>query len=469
MLKAPANKWLLAAAIIQRIRINSEKDMPINNPNQILEHSAMRPFQITAVVICVLLNALDGFDVLSIGFAAPGIAEEWNIDRAALGLVLSMELIGMALGAVTLGGIADRRGRRPAILACLAIMAGGMYAASVAGSLTALAIFRFATGLGIGGMLASINAMVAEYANTRYRSLAVTLMAGGYPIGAIVGGIFASRLLAEHDWRSVFLAGAAATAAFIPLVLWLLPESIAYLSRKRPADALPRINRILARMGHPPVAALPPLPREHPSGGIAQLFSPQLIRITGLLSAAYFCHIMAFYFILKWIPKIVVDMGYSTQVAGEVLVWANVGGACGSILLGLLTRILPVRSLVAGSMILGAAAIGFFGMQHALFNWLVFSAAAAGFFTTSAAVGIYPLLANHFPTEARATGTGFAISVGRGGAVLGPVAAGLLFQSGMGLQGVALIMGMSSLLGAIAIMLLPHAALRTNGSRLETA
>ena len=146
-----------------------------DNPREILLQSPMGVLQIVAVALCVGLNALDGFDVLAISFASPGIADEWGIDRAALGIILSAELIGMALGSAVIGGVADRIGRRPTILGCLVAMTAGMFLAATANSMTSLLIYRFATGLGIGGMLASINAMTAEYSNAKNRNLAVTI------------------------------------------------------------------------------------------------------------------------------------------------------------------------------------------------------------------------------------------------------------------------------------------------------
>src|SRR3954454_10923743 len=129
------------------------------DPRDTLAQSPMTPQQVMVVAITVALNALDGFDVLSISFASPGIAAEWGIDRAVLGIVLSMELIGMAVGSIFIGSLADRIGRRPVALGCLAIMATGMLLASTAHDVTALSAFRFVTGLGIGGMLAATNAM----------------------------------------------------------------------------------------------------------------------------------------------------------------------------------------------------------------------------------------------------------------------------------------------------------------------
>ena len=133
-----------------------------DDPRRTLAEVPMTPRQIVAVGMCVLLNALDGFDVLSISFAAPGIAREWGIDRAALGLVLSMELFGMMVGSITLGQVADRIGRRPTVIGCLVVMALGMTATTQVPSIAALALTRLFTGLGIGGMLAVINARAAD-------------------------------------------------------------------------------------------------------------------------------------------------------------------------------------------------------------------------------------------------------------------------------------------------------------------
>jgi MFS family permease len=329
-----------------------------------------------------------------------------------------------------------------------------MYLASTANSVPVLSVYRFLTGIGIGGMLAATNAMVAEYSNARYRSLAVTIMAAGYPAGAILGGAIASQLLKMNDWRIVFEFGAVATAVFIPLVWFLLPESIEFLTQKRPPGALERVNRTLRRMGHETVSAFSALAGTPAKAGPARLFAPDLRRVTVLLTAAYFLHIMTFYFTLKWIPKIVVDMGFAASAAGGVLVWANVGGLVGSLLLGLLSRKFEIRALVIGALFAGAIAVVIFGLGQADLKQLSIAAAGAGFFTNAAVVGLYALFAQSFPTEVRAGGTGFVIGIGRGGAALGPIVAGLLFVAGAGLPMVATAMAAGSLVAAIALLML---------------
>ncbi|WP_294297521.1 MFS transporter [uncultured Sphingomonas sp.] len=416
----------------------------------------MSRFQWGIVATMVGLNALDGFDVLSISFASPGIAAEWGIDRAALGIVLSMELIGMAIGSLFLGGVADRIGRRNTILGCLGMMTLGMLGAATAHDVYTLSTWRVLTGLGIGGMLASTNAAVAEAANARHRSLAVVLMAAGYPVGTIVGGSVSAVLLAQYDWRAVFVFGAICSAVFVPLVLWRAPESVAFLMHRRPADALERINVTLRRMGHPPVDALPdPEPRAAVAKApVVALFSPALLRTTVLLTLAYLAHIMTFYFILKWIPKIVVDMGFPPPQAASVLVWASIGGATGSLILGLLTGRIRLLALTITAMLLSTALVIVFGRAQSDLAGLSIVAACAGFATNAGVVGLYALIAQSFPTGVRATATGFVIGVGRGGSALAPAVAGFLFAAGFGLQAVAVLMGVGSLVAAIALILM---------------
>lgn len=422
------------------------------DPRAILDERPMSAFQWGVVAIMVGLNALDGFDVLSISFASPGIAKDWGIDRAALGVVLSMELIGMAVGSVLLGGLTDRIGRRNMILACLVAMAAGMFGASTAHDVPTLSAWRVFTGMGIGGMLAATNAAVAEAANARRRSLCVVLMAAGYPMGAIIGGSISAELLKHADWPIVFQFGALATLCFIPLVLWGAPESIGFHMARRKAGALEAINRTLARMRHPQVEALPEPEARTVKLPIAALFSPALVQITLLLTLAYFAHIMTFYFILKWVPKIVVDMGFAPSAAAGVLVWANVGGATGSVLLGLLTARARVRALTVVAMFLSAIMVTVFGRGQADLGELALIAGLTGFFTNAGVVGLYALMAQSFPTEVRATATGFVIGVGRGGSALAPAVAGFLFAAGYGLQTVAIMMAAGSVVGLIALL-----------------
>jgi benzoate transport len=432
------------------------------DPRAVIAAEPMRPVQIAIVAMCVALNALDGFDVLAISFAAPGIANEWGIDRATLGIVLSMELIGMAAGSVLIGNVADRIGRRPTILACLIVMAIGMVAASQASSVAMLSTVRLLTGIGIGGMLSATSAMVAEFSNDRRRGLNVVLNIAGYSTGAILGGLVASALLAgSGEWRSVFLFGGAMTAISLPLAWFLMPESIDSLIARRPADALAGVNRTLARLGRAAIAVLPPPPAINTKPSLLSLFADEYRVPTILLTIAYFAQITLFYFVQKWIPKIVVDMGFDVAQAGRVLVAANVGNLLGALVIGLASQRLTLRPLVAGAMLVGFVAIGVFGLGPRDLTILSLTVGVAGFFVNAGVVGMYPLLAQTYPAALRATGTGFVIGIGRGGSAAGPLVAGALFAAGSSLLMVSVAMGIGGLIAAAMVVLLPRWAAQT--------
>jgi MFS family permease len=286
--------------------------------------------------------------------------------------------------------------------------------------------------------------------NLRSRSLCVSLMVIGYPIGAILGGMVSSHLLLTHDWRAIFTFGALCTTIVMPIVLLIMPETPAYIIAKRAPDAVDRLNRSLRKLGHFAEKTLPPI-TERPQTNLFSLFAPALRRNTILLTSAYFAQIITFYFILKWTPKIVTDMGFHPSTAGGILVWANVGGALGGALFGLATQYFPLKKVSLCALAASAIMVTVFGQTSANLTTLALLAGLGGFCTNAAMVGLYNLAASAFPTDLRATGTGFAIGIGRGGAALGPWIVGLLFQSGLGLPVVAAIIASGSIAAFCAI------------------
>ena len=456
-----------------------------NDPRDVIARSPMAALQIVIIAITVGLNALDGFDVLSISFASPGIAKEWGIDRGVLGFVLSMELIGMALGSIFLGGVADKIGRRPTILGCVVLMALGMFMVTrsngVLGGLVAplfglfgqnvdakladLSVWRIITGLGIGGMLAAINAVAAEFANLRRRRISVAIMSIGYPVGAAAGGFITSANLTLENWRTVFLFGATVSLVFIPLVYFFIPESVHWLARKQPSGALEKINRTLARLGHSAIGALPVIAADVRKRSVSDLFGPGLVWITVLVTAAYFFHITTFYFLVKWVPDVVVRMGLPASTAGQVLSWTNVGGATGGLAVGLLalTGRLSIKRITIAVMLLSTVMVTLYGRSKGDFLMLALVCAVSGFFTNGAITGMYAIFAEAFPTHVRASGTGFAVGVGRGGSVLAPIIAGYLFKSELGLPTVAMIMALGSLIAAGVLTMLNYSTETSEG------
>jgi benzoate transport len=427
------------------------------DPREVIRHMPMSAQQWIAVVLMIALNALDGFDVLSSAFAAPGIAKEWGIARGALGVVLAMELVGMGVGSILLGSAADRFGRRPTMLGCLMVMASGMALAMTAQNPQMLGLWRFITGLGIGGMLAAINAVTAELSSAKGRSLAMSLMVIGYPLGATIGGTIAAVLLKSGDWRVVFEFGAIATVVFIPLIWLFVPETPAYLLACRPADALGRINASMAKLRLPLIDALPPVDDRDGKASVLDILKPDLIGTTLILTIGYSLHAITFYYILKWSPKIVADFGFAAPEAASVLVWANIGGATGGALFGFLMHRFGIKWPTIAMLLLGAGAVSVFGLggsETTLVGWRV-AVFCTGFATNAAIVGFYCAFAYGFPAHVRATGTGFAIGAGRIGSAGSPILAGTLFTSGgLGLLPVSLIMACGSVMAAALLLML---------------
>ncbi len=433
--------------------------MAATDPRQIIDDMPMGMRQWLIVALMVLLNALDGFDVLSSAFAAPGISKQWGIPRSELGIVLSAELVGMGFGSVLLGGVADKWGRKPAMLACLVIMAIGMYMAHAASTVSMLTTWRFITGLGIGGMLAATNAVVAETTSRASRSLAMALYVIGYPLGGVIGGFAAQGwLLVHYDWRAVFLFGATTTAIMIPLIILLVPETPAFNTARRPKDAIEKINRSLRALAKPTIDELPALKTNGPKPKVTDILSrPGLRKVTWLLALGYMAHTLTFYYILKFAVQIVADSGFTQPQAASTLTWANIGGAVGGAIFGFLLKRWDIKGPTFAMLILGVIAVGWFGMGHdSLAGWR-FAGFLAMFFLNAAIVGYYAAFARGFPAYARATGTGFALGVGRGGAAGSPIVAGFLFDAfgKSELLTVSLIMCSGSLLAMVLLYMLP--------------
>lgn len=423
------------------------------DPRDIINREPMSPFQIFAVVICIFLNALDGFDVLAITFAAPGIARDWALGPETIGIIISTGLIGMAVGSLLLAPLADKYGRRITVLLCLLVMGGGMLLSATATDITTISIYRFITGLGIGAMLASINAVAAEFSNARRRDLAVSLMAVGYPIGGVLGGSVAAMLLSSYDWHAVFIFGGVVTLLVFPVVLFFLPESIEHLTASKGAAALDKANAILRRMGHTEAdhVSVPETP--HVQSRMRDLFAPDMIRHTLGLTVSYFLHIMTFYYILGWVPYIVTALGFDKSTGTSVSVWVSVGGIVGGSMLGWAATFFPLRKLVIGLMLATGSFVILFGLITPEIGMLKAVAFLLGFGMFGGVVGLYALIANIYPTSLRATGTGFVIGVGRGGAAIGPVITGFLLGAGLERGGVAIIMATGSIAAALALFI----------------
>jgi benzoate transport len=397
-----------------------------------LEQQPMTSFQTLAVGLCMILNAIDGFDVLAIAFAAPVLAQEWALPASELGVLFSSGLAGMTVGSLLIAPLADRTGRRWMTLASLVMVTAGMFLSAVTETPLQLALTRFLTGLGIGAMLPSLATVVAEFSSARRRELAVSVMSTGYPIGATLGGMAAVSIVGSFGWRGIFALGGLFSLVMIPIVLWGLPESLAFLAERRPPGALERINLLLRRLGKDAIDGLPEGRSTRERARARDVVRGRLGATSAALWTAFFCVMLSFYFVLSWTPKLLVDAGLKAEqgISGGVLL--NLGGIVGATVLGLLaSRVGPAR-IVALTMTAGALAVfafGLFAPGKTLAMALPLSL-AVGYFLFGSMVGLYALMPSAYPTEVRNTGAGLSIGIGRIGAMVAPLLAGYLLEAG---------------------------------------
>ncbi|MDB5579228.1 MAG: hypothetical protein JWR80_4404 [Bradyrhizobium sp.] len=411
----------------------------------------MSRVQVSAVVLTVILSALDGYDVLSVTFAAPAITVAWGVGKAALGVVLSSGLAGMAVGSLLIAPLADVVGRRRLILASLVLMGLGSLLSAYAHSLGQLATWRVLTGLGIGSCIAVINPVAAEFSNAKRRPLALALMAMGYPVGGLVGGLLATALLERFGWRAIFVIGSVAAAALIPVVAIALPESLSFLINRRNPDALPRLNALLGRCGKPSITSIASAPLSQ-RGGYAGVFARDQIAATARLTVVNMLTVSVIYFVLSWLPQMVADAGFSPSSAGLVSSIANIVGIGGGLLLGLSAHRFGLNRMTCGAILgfgLSTAAFGFTPPTLAL---LMIAAGTCGFFLFASIAGIYATLAVSFPDHARASGAGFVIGIGRVSSALAPAFAGWLFADGFGRGGISLTFGCFAIVAALLLV-----------------
>lgn len=409
----------------------AEASAEVPSAQSLIDEGRITGLQWTVFVVCFLMNALDGMDVLVISYAAPLLAEEWGIAPGALGVVFSSGLLGMTAGAMFVAPYADRIGRRNMILLSILITGIGVFATAAVSSIGPLVALRFCSGLGIGAMLASVATMASEYAPDRRRNLILSTVLAGYPIGATLFGVFAADIMPIFGWQSIFIAAGVATLSTFPLVWLLLPESLTYLIRMQPPGALEKISAIMQRMGARNAPSKLPAPEiKTEKQNVTALFDAELAGSTTLLWSAFFMCFAALYFLTSWIPRLASSAGLALELAIYAGVVFNLGAVFGIATSGLISQQLGLRRTIALFLLCTALVMGGFGFATGSALILVLFG-LIGFFIQGGFVGLYAVAARLYRTEVRTTGVGWAIGAGRTGAIVGPLIGGGLVAYGL--------------------------------------
>lgn len=419
------------------------------DPRVAMDTLPMSFAQKLGVANTLLLTATDGFDILAMSFAAPGVTAEWALTRQTLGFIMAMNLIGMGLGSIAMAPLADKFGRRRMVLVALVLIAASMLLSPLAANPVQLGLLRLITGLSIGGMVGPTLALATEYANRRNRTLTASIMSVGLPIGGMLGGMASAWILLHHDWRMIFFFGGSVTIAVGAISWFLLPEAVDFLVLRRDGKSRATLNRILRRYGHDAVPDdfVAPAPEVRKSS-YAGLVTPAMRWTTLAMLTVNFTVMVTIYFFMGWLPQIVADMGFSPSDAVTVSVYQNVGGIVGALTLGWAARRYPPIALTVAAMVGTAATVVMLTLMPADLTALRISAALHGFMALATSAGIYGILAAAFPANMRSTGVGVSFGLGRIGTIGATIIPGILFTAGWPTLAVASVMSLGALAAA---------------------
>lgn len=414
----------------------------------------MSGYQWLLLILCFLIVATDGMDVAIMGFLAPAITKEWGISRAAFGVVMSAAPIGLAVGALLVGPLSDRYGRKKLLMTAVTWFGACSLACAFAQDVVTLSALRFLTGLGLGAAMPNATTLLSEYVPERSRSTLLAIMFTGFNLGSGLVGFLAAALLPEYGWRTVLMVGGAIPLVCLPFYLWLVPESARFMVvRHYPAD---RIARTLARVCGGHFAAGQTFSVSEPpvkGGQPAKVLLSETYRKTTLsLWGTYFMGLLVIYLLSGWLPTLIKDAGLPIEKAASITALFQLGGTVGALVVGfLMDRWSPSRAIacayIAGAVFILLLASG--SVQSGMFAAYVL---LAGFCMSGAQTGLNAFAPSCYPTVVRATGVSWMLGVGRFGSILGSFAGGVLLSMGWGFGAVIAILAVPATLAALIIV-----------------
>ncbi|MGJ7490067.1 MFS transporter [Variovorax sp. ZT4R33] len=440
--------------------------------HQLADGARFNRFHGLVLFWCALIIIFDGYDLAVVGIALPSIMKDLGVDPTQAGFMVSSALFGMVFGAIFLGTIADKIGRRKAMAICIALFSIFTAAAGLARDPVTFSIVRFLAGLGIGGVMPNVVAHMTEYAPKKIRATLVTLMFSGYAVGGIVAAILGKGLIETYGWPSVFFA-AGLPVLLIPLVLRSLPESMPFLLAKGRHDELKAIAAKLDPRYTPMASDRFTVPAEDKADNapIRHLFKDGRGFSTVMFWLAFFMCLFMVYALSAWLTKLMAGAGYSLGSALTFVLVLNVGAVVGAVGGGWLADRFHIKYVLAAMYALAAVSITLLGYPMptaALF--VVVGLAGASTIGTQIVANAYT--GQFYPMAVRSTGLGWALGIGRTGAILAPIVIGTLVGMKLPLQQNFMAISIPAVLGMIAVLLIDHrrsASTHRHGASAELA
>lgn len=393
------------------------------------------PLQLLTLILGFLIVAADGFDVASVGYVAPLLIKQWAMTPAQMGPIFGAGLLGLCIGSFVFGPMADRIGRKRVILISLILFALGSLACAAAPSAKWLILLRFVTGLGLGGALPTMITLGSEFSPERNKSLLVTLMLIGFPLGLALGGLVAAKLIPHYGWVGVFVFGGLFPLCLVPIAMFFLPESLKFMTGKPrfAAEAAKVRQRLGAEHANSQMEAVAPASSgaqaAAPKTPVRILFNEHYRVGTVLMWVSFFCTLWVYYQLSSWLPTVITQAGIDVSRAAIVAMMLPLGGSAGAVLNAFLMDRMNPYLVLTGSYVMAAACIALIGFaitEPTLVYVIIF---LAGFGLIGAQTGINVLSSSFYTTAARATGVSWALAVGRIGSIFGAMTGGLLLAA----------------------------------------
>ncbi len=412
--------------------------------------------QFLVIGLCMFLNMLDGFDITAMSIVNTAVGAELDLTPDRLGLISSAALFGMACGAMFIAPLSDIVGRRTVIICSVFMVSVSIMLTANANSLTAFILLRILSGLGAGAMLASQAALAIEYSPEKYKALSVALVTSGYPLGAMMTAVIGGFIMPEYGWRGMFWFGGGLTL-FMGLVTWaFIPESLQFLIDRRPKGALEKINRTLQKLGKSDISQLPDIGNSRDTNNSANaldnfqdLFRNDYWKPTLTIWTCFLLCFSTMYFLMTWIPALMEYSGFTAATGRTAFFLFNLGGVIGIWLLGAISTKAKLSNIVSTFLLLSAVLLIVFAASPNQRTLLLSLVLFIGILFQGGFTGLYAVAAKVYPASFRSTGVGWAIGLGRAGAVIGPGAAGFLIAAGFDMSANFYIFSVPVILGGI--------------------
>jgi MFS transporter, AAHS family, 4-hydroxybenzoate transporter len=409
--------------------------------NAVIERIGVQRLAIFVLILAFFMMMADGYDFGALSLAAPAILKEWKIARTEMGAVFSITFVGLLVGSLIYGWIADRFGRRLTIIFGVFNFAIPVVLTIWATTVTQLSILRFVGGIGMGGIVPIAYTLVSEYAPRRMRSTVTVITNAGYNIGAALGGLIAAATIPAYGWQSLYVIGAVFSFIMAAVMILWLPDSLWYLAQKRPDS--PQLRRLAERLIGKPVASGTAIVAVDPTEdrsqktagreGFLRLFDGSLAWATILLWLLFISDSLGFFFLASWLPVVMGDAGVAPSTASlmtSLFVFAGLVG--GFLIMRFLDNVGPIAFIALP--IIGAPAelvMGIHGLQQA---YLLIAIVIAGICLAGIHMAVYAIAVRFYTPSIRGVGMSSATAWGRAGGIIAPYVGGYLLAAHMPLQ-----------------------------------